>query len=399
MRFVLFPYLLCSLLLPCLHAVKAQTPASQQQARLITKFPFKLLTGGIIIIKAALNNHKDSLNFILDTGSGGISIDSATANYLQLSLKKTDRVIKGIGGERTVSFAFAQTMHLPNLTVKNLDCHINDYDLLSSLYGIPIHGIVGYSLLRRYLVTVNYDSNEIAIYTPGQFKYPRGGYQLQPIFSTIPSVHVTAQEASNAEGLFFFDTGAGLCAMISSALANDSTLLTPKQKMYTTQVEGVGGKQVMQLTVIKGMKLGPYKFKKVPAYIFDDAYNMLNYPNNSGIIGNDILRRFNLVINYPQQQIHIKPNKHFNDPFDYAYTGLNLYLIDHQIIIGDIMKGSPAEAAGLKDGDILVGINNNLSGDIESLKTILQVPKSRVKMIVMRNGTLLQITLHIKSIR
>jgi hypothetical protein len=96
--------------------------------------------------------------------------------------------------------------------------------------------------------------------------------------------------------------------------------------MYATQAEGLGGKTDVQLSVVRELKIGPYRFHNVPAYVFNDEYNVTNYPVLGGLIGNDILRRFNVLLNYPQQEIYIKPNKHFLDSFDYSYTGLGFYL-------------------------------------------------------------------------
>ena len=48
------------------------------EAKLLARVPFKQFSGGVMIIKACFENVKDSLNFILDTGSGGISLDSST---------------------------------------------------------------------------------------------------------------------------------------------------------------------------------------------------------------------------------------------------------------------------------------------------------------------------------
>ncbi|HEX8459952.1 MAG TPA: hypothetical protein VF623_00920, partial [Segetibacter sp.] len=39
-------------------------------ARFLTAFPFRLLSGGVIILKCTLENFPDTLNFVLDTGSG-----------------------------------------------------------------------------------------------------------------------------------------------------------------------------------------------------------------------------------------------------------------------------------------------------------------------------------------
>jgi len=57
----------------------------------------------------------------------------------------------------------------------------------------------------------------------------------------------------------------------------------------------------MTLTVIKEIRVGPYKFRQVPVHIFDDEFNVTSYPLMGGIIGNDLLRRFNMIINYPEK--------------------------------------------------------------------------------------------------
>ncbi len=73
-------------------------------SKLITRFPFVQLTGGVILLQARFDSHPDTLNFILDTGSGGISLDSTTAEYLGIKPVPSERTIRGIAGIRTVSF-------------------------------------------------------------------------------------------------------------------------------------------------------------------------------------------------------------------------------------------------------------------------------------------------------
>ena len=47
-------------------------------ARQITRVPFSTFAGGIVVIRAQLMGYPDTLNFIMDTGSAGISLDSTT---------------------------------------------------------------------------------------------------------------------------------------------------------------------------------------------------------------------------------------------------------------------------------------------------------------------------------
>jgi len=370
-----------------------------QPAKLITTFPFTMFTGGVILLRARLDNFADTLNFILDTGSGGISLDSMTCLRLNMTPKPSDRTILGIAGVRQVKFLYNETLRLPGLTVDSLNFHVNDYDILTSVYGEKIDGIIGYSFFTRYIVQINYDSLRISIYSKGSFRYPKGGYMLRPVIASLPILTATVADARKVENRFYFDTGAGLCSLLSSDFATDSNLLDARKKTFYTQAQGLGGKATMRLTTLRELKLGPFKFRKVPTYIFDDQYNVTSYPNLGGLVGNDILRRFNVTLNYDRRMIYLVPNSHYREQFDYSYTGLGIYWIDGEIKVGDIMKESPAEKAGLKEDDVVLAVGNNFSNNIQTYKNLLQNPGEKVKIIFKRNGQLQQTYLRVKSIK
>ena len=144
--------------------------------------------------------------------------------------------------------------------------------------------------------------------------------------------------------------------------------------------------------------MGPYRFRNIPVFIFDDKFNITSYPYLGGLIGNDLLRRFNIILNYSKKEFYFTPNSHYNDLFDYAYSGLELYYIDGKVVLGDVAINSPAAACGLQEGDIVLGINNNLSQNLQQYKQALQVPGDKVKMIVSRQGELMQYEFRVKSI-
>jgi predicted metalloprotease with PDZ domain len=154
----------------------------------------------------------------------------------------------------------------------------------------------------------------------------------------------------------------------------------------------------MFVTTIKEFKLGPYKFRNVPVNVFRDDYNVTSYPHLGGLIGNDMLRRFNVIINYDKKEFHLLPNSHYNDYFDYAYSGLELYYIDGKIIVGDVAKDSPAEKVGLLEGDVVVAINKNFSQNMTQYKIALQTADEKVKVIVQRGGELIEFQVRVKNI-
>jgi predicted aspartyl protease len=377
----------------------SQEILSKPVSKFITKFPFKQYSGGVMVLQAKFENVKDSLNFILDTGSGGISLDSATCAEFNIPITKTDTTITGIGGTKKVAFVFNKTLHLPGLDVKDLNFHINDYSVLSSVYGEKIDGVIGYSFFNRYIVAINFDSLQMEVFTPGKFDYPGKGTILTPIFTALPIQWATLKDKKKISFNYYLDTGAGLCLLLSDKFVKDSSILLSRRKPVITQAEGMAGKLQIKLTVVKQLKIGPYRFRNVPTYIYHDEYNVTNYPYTGGLIGNDLLRRFNLVINYPAKEIHLMPNNNFNEVFDYAYTGLGIYYVNGKIIVEDVIKNSPAEIAGFLVDDEVVGIDNNLSYNIQAYKTLLQTPNQIFKVLVRRKGALILLIIHTQSIR
>ena len=382
MRRILFHILFCFIAI----SVIAQEQFVEKPAKFITRFPFKQLTGGVILLKANINNIADSFNFILDTGSGGISLDSTTCAEYKISHSPSGRTINGIAGIRDVDFARNNDLLLPGLRVKGLDFYVNDYEILTSVYGEKIDGIIGYNFFSRYIVKINFDSTNIEVYEPGSLRYPPGGYLLHPLFTALPIQSLRIIDSRQINSNFYLDTGAGLCFLVSKDFANDSSLLMKKRIPVPVEAQGLGGKKRMAITIIKEVKIGPYNFRRVPTHILDDEFNVTSYPYIGGLLGNDILKRFNIVFNYPKREIHLLPNSHFRDPFDYSYTGMSIYSIDKKVVIDDVISGSPADKAGFKKEDVLFAVNNNFSNDINQYKNILQSNGEKLKVLILRKG-------------
>ena len=390
------------LLLYILTAVSISATAQEQfvepPAKLLTSFKFRQLSGGVIMLQGLFANYPDTLNFILDTGSGGISLDSTTVEYFRIKPTPSDLTILGIAGARKVSFVYNQRLKLPGLTIDSLNFHVNDYDILTSVYGEKVDGIIGYSVLSRYIFWINYDSSRINIYSNGRLKYPRGGWLYEPILRTLPVQTARIRDEITTNSRFLFDIGAGLCMMLNRDFIEDSNFLSKKRVLYAKEAEGVGGKIDMHMTVIREVRMGPYRFRNVPVFVFNDTFNLTSYPYLSGIIGNDILRRFNTILNYSKKEFYFMPNSHYQEGFDYAYSGIELYMIDGKIIIGDVALNSPASLAGLKEGDEVIGINNVIGQNLQLFKSALQAQGERIKLIISRDGDLMQFSFKIKSI-
>jgi hypothetical protein len=377
-------YILCGLWLTTL---SAQEQFIEKRAKFITRFPFRQLTGGVILVQARFNEIPDTLNFILDTGSGGISLDSATCKEFKIPHAPSGKTINGIAGIKEVDFAKNNTLVLPGLKVEGLDFYINNYDILSNVYGQKIDGIIGYSFFSRYIVKVNFDSSRIEIFQQGSIRYPSGGYLLHPLFTTLPIQPLVLKDERTIGANFYLDTGAGLSFFLSKDFADDSAVIMNQIKLFPIQAQGLGGNKRMMITVIKEVRIGPYRFRKVQTYILDDEYNATSYPFLGGLLGNDILKRFNIIFNYKKREIHLLPNGHFRERFEYTYTGMSIFFVGGRVVIDDIIPGSPADKAKLKKDDVIVSVDNNISNDINQYKDLLQ-SAYKVKLVILRDNVL-----------
>ena len=358
----------------------------EKDARLITNFSYRQLSGGVVLVQANFDTISQPLNFILDTGSGAISLDSATTEEFKIPHVPSGRTINGIAGIREVDVAKNNTLRFPGLVIDSLDFYINDYEILSSVYGEKIDGIIGYSFFSKFIVKMNFDSLKIEVYEPGKIVYPKPGVLLHPLFTALPIQPLSVRDERKVNANFYIDTGAGLCFLMSKQFEEDSSVLMKRRRPISVQVQGLGGKKEMLLTIVKQVQIGPYRFRKVPTNILDDVYNATSYPFLGGLIGNDILRRFNIIFNYPKREIHLKPNSHFNDEFDYSYTGMNMYYVDGRIIADDVIEGSPAERGGLMKDDIIMAVNSNFSNNINAYRNMMQGVGDKVTLLITREN-------------
>lgn len=143
------------------------------QKRRSARIPFEL-HANLIIIPTRLNE-SDTLNFILDTGvSSTIVTDPSLAKYLNQDYVRTIR-LDGVGADSTleasVSIGNSVQVGYARIDQHNLIVLKEDILKLSELVGTPIHGLIGYDMFERFVVTVDFQRRQLLIELPEYFKY------------------------------------------------------------------------------------------------------------------------------------------------------------------------------------------------------------------------------------
>jgi hypothetical protein len=63
------------------------------------------------------------------------------------------------------------------------------------------------------------------------------------------------------------------------------------------------------------VKIGPFRLENVVT-AFPPAEVRSKQEGADGIIGNDLMRRFNVIFDYGNKRLYLKPNRHFDTPFE-----------------------------------------------------------------------------------
>jgi len=121
----------------------------------------------------------------------------------------------------------------------------------------------------------------------------------------------------------------------------------------------------------------------------------------AGLIGGEVLRRFNLTLDYGHKQLLLEPNDNFADASEINMSGLVLAPVgvDHKTF-KVVFVDSPAIAAGIRRGDILEAIDGKPAKDftLSQLDQIFKQNGRTFLLSVRRGQKLLQTKITLKRL-
>lgn len=321
----------------------------------------------LIIIPLTING-RGPYNFVLDTGIGIMLItDPSLTDSLELKNLRTLR-ITGFGEGEELSAYVTPSLYIGignNDIIGELSAAILKEDSfnLSSYTGTPVHGLIGHEFFNSFIVKLNYSVNTIKLYSQRVSYVPRRGHKI-PITIEDRKPYLTAsisiKPGTNTSAKLIIDTGAGHPV----SLETDSGLpyKVPEPNIRANLGVGLNGIINGHIARIPSLEIGKYKFKNVITAFPDykDAAGKFSSINRNGNIGNSILRRFNVVFDYNNSCMYLKPNSRFREAFEHDMSGLELAWAGRgydQLFIARIEEGSAADDAGLQENDEIIDIN------------------------------------------
>lgn len=352
---------------------------------------FQLIRNLIII--PVFINEKGPFNFVLDTGVGLFLI---TDPELVASIDTTAaRTIKingiGEGNEMSASICNTAKIELGSSILGQMPVAVLKEDPfnLSAFLGMPIHGLIGYELFSSFIVRINYITKSITYYKPETAYIPRKGTKV-PISIEDRKPYVEAQaeffKGSKETVKLIIDTGAGHPLSLETRSGIPYTV--PQNNIAANLGVGLSGLINGFISRIPALQIDKFQLSNVICAFPDYgsvAAKISNLSRN-GNLGNNILKRFNVVFDYGREAMYLKPNYQFNEAFEHDMSGMELTTDGKEYeayIISRVESGSAAELAGLKRGDRILALNfkNAQSLGIEEINAHFRSKEGRTMVL------------------
>lgn len=350
------------------------------------------------------------LNFIIDTGARYTIL--TRMKYVQPSKITMDRQVKLIGSDMSIemiAYLVPQiSMRLSNVHFKNQTILVlkEDYLLLEHLIGMPIHGIIGSDLFKRFIVKIDYKNSLLTLYERPAFRVPTD-YDCLDVVIDGKKPYLYAPIRVNEEVIkpkLLLDTGASVSLLIHPDASGEINL--PEDVISGNLAYGLGGEVEGLIGRVEQLKLPPFEFRNLVTH-FQDLTNTIDstyMDDREGIIGGELLNRFTIILDYHKQKLYLKPNRRYNRAFDYDRSGMSLLASGRNLkdfIIRRIIPDSPAAMAGVQVGDVLLRINGqgHRSLTLRHITKILQGrPNKRIRIVLLRNDEKVKLQFRLKDL-
>lgn len=250
-----------------------------------------------IFVKAVFNEI-DTLNLNFDTGTTELVL---TKDVLKNKLKSTPKLYN--------------TFY--NLKIGKTNYKTKVYD--AELAGNGTDGRFGWDFFKGKVMELNYDNHAMIIHSeiPKQVTLDSKFAILKMEFWKdlfLVSSEIKENGITNKD-LFLFDTGFDRTVMLDNDLLNEGNFSTNKMKLIKKVImKGAQGNEIPIVTSnLKILKIGKYKLKNVPVQITTSRKPLRD--KNVHILGNEILKRFNIFLDFQRNVVYLKPNHLFKEKY------------------------------------------------------------------------------------
>ncbi len=278
------------------------------------------------IIRVRINGGKDTLRFVLDTGSGMSVLSEETARKIGVKAVAHGGLARAVGGggRFEIVYGYVNSIEVGDVRVENVPVYIRHfYD-----EGNPVDGYLGIAALGRMLTVVDYGTRRLTLIRQhgGEaadlatvMNRPGKNDSSAPVESRA-GIEVPVRTTSSGflsgevsiEGIqkplnFIFDTGATVTVLAEKLAARDEAQSFIQQSRM--RVFGAAGiAENVKMALLPKLGVGTYTREKIDAAVLDlEPVNETAGFQQSGILGGNFLRYFRVVFDFQRGLVRLEP--------------------------------------------------------------------------------------------
>jgi hypothetical protein len=299
-------------------------------------------------------------DFLFDTGASVSVIDSAFA--ASIGLVSTGHMqAAGVGASGSASFTT-----LNSLAIKGPDgdgVELRDLKV-ATMSIVPVFapyfwrtfaGVIGYDVISRFVTTIDFDSTRMVLRDPKTFQWTGSEPALpMKLNGVIPSVEAVID--TQFSGQFRLDVGSSSTVDIHTPFVKAHALDDRLRDSREITGAGFGGAFTNALGRLGSMSIGPYSWRDPMVTLSRVTDGALASEDFAGNIGNHILERFRVTLDYEGRRVWLEPGRRYHDRDAFTRSGLMLAWEPGRMSAVSVLPGSPAEKAGVREGDEVLAV-------------------------------------------
>ncbi len=277
--------------------VQLLTGGKLKRKQFVEEIPFSYRKK-IIVVKARVNADTAMRHFIFDTGAFNSKVESQLAGQLGLPSVATKSNRDSNGNTRTITVTRVDSLRIGHTTFEQIGAGKVEYGVKSASPCLAPHGIIGANLIQLAHWKIDYRQHKITFsdnpFTPTK----AAGFTLpfkRPVLSGVPSVTLRINGKTVDNIMVDVGYNGGLILPAHTAEAFDA----PTESIHLDQsTSGIYGTKADSLfTKRLNVQWGSFQ-TEMPV-----QFSALG----KGLLGNDFLEHFTVLIDYQAKEITLEP--------------------------------------------------------------------------------------------
>lgn len=277
----------------------------------VGEIPFTI-DGDSRIYVTAFVNGSDSLRFLVDTGASSIVLNTNSPKLKGFIHNGQTASILGTTGEKDYSSSDDNSIQIGSVRYENIHCFNVPYSPESW------DGLLGLNGLSEYDIEINYDDFKIYCYPKERLDFEKSCVSIPFVYKYgVPFIKLPVRlNGKRYKLLLELDTGSDRVIDLNTPFVNKNNLLGTKKPFAVSHVRGADGSiGELKDVYFDEVTVGSYIMPKVAGAFSTLTSGMLGKEDIDGMIGNNFLKRFNMLIDFKNNRIYLQPNNFYYSPF------------------------------------------------------------------------------------